>query len=320
MLLGIEIGGTKLQLGVGTGDGGQLARLVRLDIDASRGASAILESIERAARPLIEHYQVQRVGFGFGGPVDSAAGVTTKSHQVAGWDSFPLARWCQEKLGRPAVIGNDCDVAALAEAHYGAGRGAKSVFYVTVGTGIGGGLVLNGLLHGAGRPAAGEIGHLRPGLVADQPGLTVESLAAGPAIAAAYASGSGVDCAMRNPYGKTSPQSTPDPLLSPPAIAPTAKNVAELAAAGNALAREVLANSCQALGWAIAQVITLIAPEVIVIGGGVSLIGDELFFKPLRAEVARYVFPPLANSFRIVPATLGELAVVHGAIAFAKSP
>src|SRR5262245_45555418 len=132
MFLGIEIGGTKLQLGVGSGDKGELIELVRRDIDPRRGAAAIRADIEDAGRKLVGQHEIKRVGFGFGGPVDSAAGIATKSHQVAGWENFPLAQWCQEKLGTPAVVGNDCDVAALAEAQYGAGRGAKSVFYVTV--------------------------------------------------------------------------------------------------------------------------------------------------------------------------------------------
>src|SRR6186713_3027655 len=185
MFLGIEIGGTKLQLGVGAGDGGELAALARHDIDIANGAAGILEQIERSATALIQKHPVERIGFGFGGPIDSSAGMVTKSHQVAGWEGFPLARWCRESLGKPAVLGNDCDVAALAEARFGAGRGAGSVLYVTVGTGIGGGLVLGGNLHGSGRPAVAEIGHLRPGLNADDAEMTVESLAAGPAIAAA---------------------------------------------------------------------------------------------------------------------------------------
>jgi glucokinase len=97
----------------------------------------------------------------------------------------------------------------------------------------------------------------------------------------------------------------------------TAKLVAEAAAEGNEIARAVLDHACQALGWGVAQVITLTAPEVIVVGGGVSLVGEQFFFAPLRAAVSRYVFPPLANSYKIVPAGLGELVVVHGAIALA---
>jgi glucokinase len=313
MFLGIEIGGTKLQLGVGAGDG-QIVDLVRRDVDAAKGAAGILEQIESAAAELGQKHRIERIGIGFGGPIDAANGLTTKSHQISGWGRFPLARWCEEHIGRPVTLGNDCDAAAVGEARFGAGVGAGSVFYVTVGTGIGGGLVIGGRLHGAGRAAAAEIGHLRPGLGAVCPETTVESLAAVPAIAAAararLANAKNGKCEWiadllrrcdKNPKGLT------------------AKMVAAAAEDGNEIARELLAHACQSLGWAIAQMITLIAPEVIVVGGGVSLSGEQLFFMPLRAEVARYVFPPLAGSYEIVPAKLGELAVVHGAIALAAN-
>jgi len=338
MLLGIEIGGTKLQLGVGDGRG-DLAAVVREGVDPANGATGILEQIERSAAALIQKHKVERIGIGFGGPCDSAAGVCTKSHQVAGWDGFPLVRWCRDTLGKPAVIGNDCDVAALAEARYGAGRGAGSVFFVTVGTGIGGGLVIGDQLHGAERPAAAEIGHLRPGLQADRPEITIESLASGPAIAAAAVARmtgqvsrplemirgelehpNQLQLARRmTDIGDTEQEYIADLLnrCEGDAERLTAKLVAEAAAEGNEIARQVLEHACQALGWAIAQVITLVAPEVIVVGGGVSLVGEQFFFAPLRAAVSRYVFPPLANSYKIVPAALGELVVVHGAIALA---
>jgi glucokinase len=338
MFLGIEIGGTKLQLGVGAGDG-QMFDLVRRDIDPSRGAAGILEQIDSAAAGLLQKHSIERLGIGFGGPIDAAAGLTTKSHQISGWDNFPLARWCQERLQRPAILANDCDSAAVGEARFGAGHGAASVFYVTVGTGIGGGFVTGGRLHGAGRPAASEIGHLRPGLNADRPELTVESLAAGPAIAAAaYARMTGqVSRSFETIRGplihpnreqvqqrladvKNAEQQSIADLASRCGNNPdrlTAKLVAQAAADGNEIARQVLDHACQALGWAIAQVITLVAPEMVIVGGGVSLIGEPFFFIPLRAEVARYVFPPLAGSYQVVPAALGELAVVHGAIALA---
>jgi glucokinase len=339
MYLGIEIGGTKLQFGVGDSRGPELAALVRDDIDARRGAVGILEQIERSAGALLAKHAIERIGIGFGGPIDSASGIVTKSHQVAGWDGFPLVRWCRETLGKPALIGNDCDVSAIAEARHGAGRGAGSVFYVTVGTGIGGGFVVDGRLHGSGRPAASEIGHLRPGLAADRAEMTVESLASGPGIvAAASARITGqvsrpLDT-IRGPLEHPNRQQVRQRLADvedaeQEFIADlvsrcggdtdrlTAKLVAQAAADGNDIARHVLDHACQALGWAIAQVITLSAPEVVVIGGGISLIGEQFFFMPVRAEVARYVFPPLAGSYRIVPAGLGELAVVHGAIALA---
>lgn len=308
MYLGIEIGGTKLQLGVGDGHGGELAALVRRDVDRHAGAEGILAEIARSAPALVREHAIERVGFGFGGPVNSKTGTATKSHQVAGWDNFPLAQWCQKNLGKSAIIGNDCDAAALAEAKYGAGRGAGIVFYVTVGTGIGGGLVIDGKLHGAGRPAVAEIGHLR--FDPEKPETTVESIASGPGIARAGWIAMG---------GESQIDAPPAKKWAGNADQMTAQCVAQAAAAGDVLAGAAIGLACEKLGWAIAQVITLIAPEVIVVGGGVSLMGEDLFFRPLRSQVRKYVFPPLLDSYRIVPAGLGELAVVCGAIALAAS-
>lgn len=311
MYLGIEIGGTKLQLGVGSGVGPPLDQLTRCPIDRSRGATGILQQIADAARPLIAEHSVTRIGIGFGGPVNSDAGLVLKSHQVAGWEGVPLIEWCSDNLGIPARLGNDCDCAALAEAQYGAGQGKHCVFYVTVGTGIGGGLVINGKLHGRGRAAVAEIGHLRPGPLATSANESVESLASGLGIAAA---------AMRQiaSAGETATES--QGLLvqcSGNASRLTAEIVAQQAAQGNSLARQALQESLRVLGWAIGQVITLVSADLVVVGGGVSLMGEDLFFEPLRAEVAQYVFPPLRNAYQVVPASLGEEVVVHGALALA---
>ena len=164
MFLGIEIGGTKLQLGVGDGRSGELVELVRADVEAEKGATGILRQIKQLGSRLIASHQIQGVGIGFGGPVDVSQGRVIKSHQICGWDNFHLSDWCRESFGRDVVLGNDCDCATLAEARFGAGQGRSSVLYVTVGTGVGGGFVHDGRLLGKGRPAASEIGHLRPGL------------------------------------------------------------------------------------------------------------------------------------------------------------
>lgn len=313
MYLGIEIGGTKLQLGVGPGDGGALVGFERREIVIARGADGILEQIREAGTRLLETHRVNRVGIGFGGPVDQRAGRVITSHQVAGWDGLPLATWCEENLGVPAVLGNDCDCAALAEARFGAGRGSQTVFFVTVGTGIGGGLVIDGKLHGQGRPAVAEIGHLRPGVSADSPAATVESYAAGPGIVATVRAQLGRDDVDERERAELLQCCDGDLNRL------TAKVIAESAATGNVVARTALATACITLGWAIAQVIGITAADTVVIGGGVSLIGDRGFFQPLRAEVARYVFPPLSQAYQIVPAALGEEVVVHGALALAQS-
>src|SRR5437016_2674964 len=165
MYLGIEIGGTKLQLGIGPGDGTLLA-FWRASVDVAGGANGIRRQITAAVPELLTKSGIDRgrllgIGVGFGGPVDDATHTVIKSHQIEGWDNFPLAHWVSEIVGLPAVLGNDADVAGLAEALFGAGQGLSPIFYVTIGSGIGGGLIINGEIYrGSGRGAA-EIGHLR---------------------------------------------------------------------------------------------------------------------------------------------------------------
>jgi len=183
-----------------------------------------------------------------------------------------------------------------------------------VGTGIGGGLVLNRRIHGSDRPAAAEIGHLRPHL--DRPRETVESRSAGPGIARA-AQGT---LRARQSSGQSS--ADVEELLNRcggEIEALTTKILGEAAVSGNALARGEYRQALQTLGWAIAQVITIVAPDVVVVGGGVSLVGDEVFFAPLRAAVREYVFGPQGDAWPVVPAALGESVVVHGALALAQT-
>lgn len=302
MYLGIEIGGTKLQLGAGSD--GALREIIRRDIDPDAGADGILEQIAAAAPGLIARHQPAAIGIGFGGPVNHAAGTVIKSHHVRGWTDFPISRWCQDRFGLPVALGNDADVAALAEAHYGAGRGMTPVLYMTVGTGIGGGLVLDGNIYRGFGQAAMEIGHLRPGTLAREPHAILESLSAGWGIEAR------ARAQLLAQHG--------DRPSAASLAAVTARHVAEWSGE-LPWARQVWEEALTALGWAVAQCITLLSPQVVVIGGGVSLAGDERFFTPLRALVAEYVFPPLLGSAGIVPAQLGEEVVVHGAIALAQS-
>ena len=164
MYLGIEIGGTKLQLGLGAGDG-VIHALWRGTVVPADGADGIRRQIMQAIPELLASAERGRdelkgVGIGFGGPVDDATRTVIKSHQIAGWDGFPLAGWIEEMLGLPTVLGNDADVAGLAEALFGAGKGLSPIFYITIGSGIGGGLIINGEIYrGCGKGAA-EIGHL----------------------------------------------------------------------------------------------------------------------------------------------------------------
>jgi len=306
MFLGIEIGGTKLQLGVGDAANNKLTTLQRADVCPANGARGICRQIQQIAAPLIAQYGIQAIGFGFGGPVDIHQGRVIKSHHVTGWDNFPLADWCRETFQLPAAVANDSDMAGLGEARFGAGRSAKVVFYTNVGSGIGGALVIQGRVYVGGAGIASELGHLRPGPQAETPQDIVELASSGWAIASAARNDPALSAELQQKHNCTAERLN-------------GKMVAEAASAGNASALAVFRRATQYYGWAIAQMITLLSPETIVIGGGVPLAGEALFFAPLRREIQRYVFPPLRNTYKIAPAELGEDVVVFGALALARS-
>jgi len=300
MFLGIEIGGTKLQLGVGPDDG-KLWGLWRGAVDVAAGPEGIRRQIVAALPELLAQAGLAKchlrgVGIGFGGPVDDATHTVIKSHQIAGWDGFPLAEWVSEAVGLPAVLGNDADVAGLAEALHGAGKGLSPIFYITVGSGIGGGLIIDGEIYrGVGRGAA-EIGHLRMA-VEDQVDVclctcTLEELASGWAIERDAA-----DYFHRK--------------VSAAELCSQVEN-------GDAESAELLHRAWEALAEALSHVIALLCPRRIVIGGGVSLMGERVFFEALRRFVAERVFKPFRGLTDIVPASLGEEVVIHGAIALAR--
>ena len=316
MFLGVEIGGTKLQLGLGHGDGNILA-LWRGRVDPAAGGEGIRRQIEAAIPELLANANADRsalrgVGIGFGGPVDDATRTVIKSHQIAGWDGFPLADWMHDLVGVPAVLGNDADVAGLAEALFGAGKGLSPIFYMTIGSGIGGGLIIDGEIYrGCGRGAA-EIGHL---LVVDERERPQTHRAILEQIASGWGIGSWARQCLQRGDGSEFALS---PLCRMPVEKVDAKAVAEAALQGDDFAQELLREAWLSLADAICQLVVLLCPRRIVIGGGVSLIGQELFFNPLRAEVAEDVFPPFAGLTDIVPAALGEAVVVHGALALAR--
>jgi glucokinase len=286
MYLGVEIGGTKLQLAVGTGDG-TLARTWRGRVDPARGADGIREQIQAALPQVLATGPVKAAGIGFGGPVDDATATALLSHQIAGWDGFPLARWLTDVTGLPTALGNDADVAGLGEACHGAGKGMSPLFYMNIGSGIGGCLVLDGEIYrGCGRGAA-EVGHLV--LKVDRgERKTLESLASGWAMTEALER-EGAEAGL-----------------------------AEQVARGDQAALEVLSKAASYLADGLCHVITLLCPRRIVIGGGVSLLGEELLFVPLRRLVAERGFRPFAGLTDIVPAALGEEVVLHGAIELAR--
>ncbi len=291
LALGIEIGGTKLQAGVG-GEDGRLSGVARRRVDPSRGGAGIREVLpsmveEALGAAKCRAEELRGIGVGFGGPVDSGRGRVLVSHQIEGWSDFPLRDWVSERWRLPVMLQNDAKTAALAEATLGAGRGFRRIFYMNIGSGIGGGLVVDGKVDTGQGLGAGEIGHTWVPDPSTGRAEKLEHVASGWSIAKRAKARMGGD--------------------------PTADGVYAAAEAGDAAARALLEESCEALGIAIANVVTLLHPERVILGGGVSLMGP-LFWNLLQARATARGFKPFEGRYELVRAALGEEVVVIGAV------
>lgn len=260
----IEIGGSKLQLCLGSA-AGEIFERRRFVVDRERGAEGIRERIAAALPELIALGQPAAIGVGYGGPVNWRTGRIWKSYHIAGWSDFPLGDWLHEQTGLPAFVENDSNLATLGEARCGAGKGASPVFYTNMGSGVGGGLVIDGRLYHGAPPGEVEFGHLR--------------LNASDRILEDDCAGWSLDRQIRAAVA-----ANPDAPLARLVAAEKggeARHLTAALAAGDPLAQSLLDTLAGHLAKALGVVTQLLHPEVIVIGGGVSLIGE-----PLRAAVA----------------------------------
>ena len=297
--LGIEIGGTKLQLVCGDASG-RIAARERLIVAPEEGGEGIRRQIEAALPDLIERANPKAIGVGFGGPVDCATGSICCSHQIEGWSEFPLGAWLRELSGLPVAVENDANTAALAEANVGAGKGFNPMCWVNMGSGVGGGLVVDGAIYHGAKPGEAEIGHLR----LNREGDTVES----------RCSGWAVDAKIRE-LRKTQPESVLCQLMVE-SEGGEAKHLPAALAAGDLAATRILNETADDLAFGLSHAVQLFHPEAIVMGGGLSLIGE-----PLRAAVRealeKYVMEAFAPGPELRIAALGEDAVTVGALLLA---
>ncbi len=299
-LLAIEIGGSKLQIVAGEKSGRILDRR-RFAVDRAAGGEGIRAQIASALPDLISRWRPAAIGVGYGGPVDWKTGRIATSHHIAGWDDFPLGEWLTSVTGLPTFVENDANVAALGEALHGAGVGYDPAFWVNIGSGVGGGLVVNGrLFHGA-TPGEIEIGHVR----LDRDGTIVED----------RCSGWNID---RRILREVAAQ--PDaPLAKLVAANPPgceARHLAAAMAAGDSLAQTIFDDVLENLAFALSHVVQLLHPQVIVVGGGLSLVGE-----PVRASLekalSRFIMDAFLPGPKILLAALREDAVPVGALALA---
>ena len=297
--LGLEIGGTKLQLVVGD-ESAKIRERRRLTVRADLGAAGIRSQIEKTLPELLAQHKIAAGGVGFGGPVDWRAGRIARSHQIEGWSGFELAAWLRGLVGAPVFVDNDANVAALGETTRGAGAGFSPALYVTLGSGVGGGLVVDGKIYHGTAPGETEIGHLR----LDRAGTTLES----------RCSGWAVDAKIREQI-KARPDG-PLARLVGDSVRGEARHLAAALQAEDEVAHRILATTAADLAFGLSHAVHLFHPAVIVLGGGLALVGA-----PLRTAVETALRGFIMDVFAPGPAlrlsTLGEDAVPVGALLLA---
>jgi len=299
--IGIEIGGTKLQL-VAADVPGKILERRKLVVDKPKGAAGIQCQIEQALDELTRGDKPKAVGVGFGGPLDWKTGRIWRSHHIEGWSEFELGQWLHKLTGARVLVDNDANVAALGEARQGAGVGFNPVFYVTLGSGVGGGLVVDDRIYHGSLPGEAELGHVR----LDRSGTTVES----------RCSGWAVDAKIRDL--KTKEPSSLLARLIGERVGSEARHLLTALQTGDQAGERILREAAEDLAFGLSHVVHLFHPQMIVLGGGLAGIGE-----PLRAAVNHALTNFIMEAFRPGPqvalSNLGEDAVPVGALELAKA-
>jgi glucokinase len=313
VIVGVDLGGTNIVVGTVAEDGSRITGLEVRRTPATEGPETVVQRIGEMvdaslakARDDWGTLHVLGVGMGSPGPIDTQAGIVRISPNL-GWRDTPLRDMVQARVRLPTTLENDASCAILGEWWQGAAQGASILIGLTVGTGIGGGIILDGeIFHGA-SDVAGEFGHM----TIDSTGRRckcgnygcLEAYASGPAIAARAIEGIEVGA-----------ETTLSGYVGGDLSRITAQIVYQAANNGDELALEVVRDTARFLGAGIASLVNIFNPELVVLCGGVTAAGERLF-RPIRQEVMRRAFRPAAEACRIVPGTLPGTAGVFGAVA-----
>ena len=304
-VIGVDLGGTQIRALRTDLAGEKAARAEQLTL-AQQGPQAVVSRILETVREVmagVPREEILGLGIGAPGPIDSA-GVVHDPPNLPGWKGVSLVDELAGPLGLPIYAGNDANLGALAEYRFGAGAGVDHLVYLNVGTGIGGGVISHGRMLTGWRGFAAELGHQTldpdgPRCGCGQPGH-LEAFASGPAIARDARK------ALEQGRSSTIPEHAKGPV--------TAKSVAAAAMTGDALALELLHQAGYYLGLGLANLIHILEPQRILIGGGVSLAG-ELLLEPARQTVDQRLMSTVYRGVEILPAALGLDVGLMGAAA-----
>jgi glucokinase len=318
-IIGVDLGGTKISAGALSADGTHTSGMRSIPTQPELGAEGVVERIigviEGVILDTINETGATRkdflgIGVGAPGPLDREKGIVIVAPNL-GWRDFPLRERIASRLGLKATLDNDANCATVGEWWLGAARGGTNVVGMTIGTGIGGGLIINGELYHGSSDVAGEIGHT----TIDVNGRLCKCGNYG--CLEAYASGPAIATRAREALVREDTASLLPSMVDGQLDRITAETVYDAAKKGDGLANEIVRDTARYLGAGIATLLNVVNPDVVVIAGGVTRAG-EVLFGPLRAETRRRAFRPAVDAARIVPAELPGTAGVVGAVATFK--
>ncbi len=309
LAIGVDLGGTYIKGGV-VNLQGQILRRESAQTLSREGPKRILAQIANLVEGLRRGDEVAGLGVGCPGLVEPTSGIVRDPPNLFGWREVNVKEELERKLALRVEVANDVNAAALGELHFGAGRGVKDFICITLGTGVGGGLVLAGKLFTGSKGGAGEIGHLPVNIFGPH------CRCGNYGCLERYVGAEYIIERARNGL-KANPDSLLSPLDKEGRLTP--KLIAEVALRGDKLAQEIFRETGEIIGAALSGVVNLLNPELVIVGGGVAQAG-KLILEPIRRTLAERAMNKEIQKVEVIPALLGEDAGLIGAAALILKP
>ncbi len=306
-VVGIDIGGTKLATVVADKTGHILGK-VRKPTHSEKGPEYAIGLLFDMVREVVsqvglEQTSISAIGVSCGGPLDTKTGIVYSPPNLPGWDALPLKALLESEFQVPVIIENDANASALAEFRFGGGRGYSAVLYMTMSTGIGGGIVIDGQVYHGANDSAGEVGHQillpnGPRCGCGKRGC-LEALCSGPAIARRAQA-----ALQKEQKGGKSPTALLT-LTDGRIEAIKSEHVLAAARTGDALALELVQETAYYMGWGIANLVNILNPDIVLLGT-IAVAAGDLLLDPIRETVSNFAMTRPAEAVHIAPAELGD--------------
>lgn len=316
LVIGVDVGGTKI-IAATVDTSGKILGSKKRKTKAHKGVTSVIDRIIKTIRQAAEDAdtsldKIAAVSLGFPGPLDAEKGVIYTAPNLAGWDNFPLAKTLEKELGLPVILDNDVNLGTLGEYEFGAAAGAKSVIGIFVGTGIGGGIILDGKLLSGRNGTAGELGHMSidydgPKAASGIKGA-YEALASRTAIVRDIekAVKDGKECILADNFKGDEDDKRV-----------TSGDLKKAIQSKDKVVTEILDRACFYLGVGVGSLVNVFGPDVVVMGGGVVEALEDYMMTMIKKSAADYTLANALKGVKIVPAKLGDDAVLMGCVASA---